>query len=96
MAIPTPQRTLRQQALTWPPSEPPSCGSETNAWLGAALTPRPPRVRWAQGLGAGLGCRNLCLLRRGRLGREGLSEAERRGKARGEAGAEARPSREPW
>ena len=40
-----PQRSPRQQALTWPPSEPPSCGSETNAWLGAVASPRPPRVR---------------------------------------------------
>lgn len=72
-AVPIPQRTLRQQALTWPPSEPPSCGSETNAWLGAALTPRPPRVRWAPGLGASLGCRNL------RLPLTAASAAGRRG-----------------
>lgn len=30
---PVPQRPPRQQALTWLPSEPPSCGSETNACL---------------------------------------------------------------
>lgn len=53
---PVPQRPSRRQALTWPPSEPPSCGSETNAWLGAAAARRPPRVRRAgpeRGLGPG-------------------------------------------
>lgn len=29
-------RRAPRQALTWLPSAPPSCGSETNAWLGAA------------------------------------------------------------
>nr|XP_031305339.1 ADP-ribosylation factor 1 isoform X2 [Camelus dromedarius] len=50
-----PQRPPRQQALTWPPSEPPSCGSETNACLRAAASPRPPRVRLGRGRGGGGG-----------------------------------------
>lgn len=53
---PITQRSPRQQALTWLPSEPPSCGSETNAWLGAAAVPRTLRVRQKlgpAGLGAG-------------------------------------------
>lgn len=52
---PVPQRPPRQQALTWPPSEPPSCGSETNACLRAASAPRPPRVRLGWGRGGGGG-----------------------------------------
>lgn len=36
-AVPAPSRRApRPQALTWPPSVQPSCGSETNAWLRAA------------------------------------------------------------
>lgn len=75
-ARPVPQRPPRQQALTWPPSEPPSCGSETNAWLGAVASPRPPRVRrragsLGQGQGPGGGRRGQARATRGPAHRSG-------------------------
>lgn len=88
---PITQRSPRQQALTWLPSEPPSCGSETNAWLGGALVPRTLRVRQRlgpAGLGSGarLGRARPCLLRLEQRGGEGRCLAWGRGERRGEAG----------
>lgn len=44
-------RRAPRQALTWLPSAPPSCGSETNAWLGAAAAEVRRGERWGRGWG---------------------------------------------
>lgn len=95
VAGPIPQRPPRQQALTWLPSEPPSCGSETNAWLGVAAAPRLPRVR--QGPGAGANCgRGLTKAARGPAYRGRSGGAGRAGAGPGAAvRAEARLGRGP-
>ncbi|KAG8509310.1 ADP-ribosylation factor 1 [Galemys pyrenaicus] len=81
-ARPFSRRAPRQQALTWPPSEPPSCGSETNAWLGAAAAPRPPGVS-----GAGGGGRRAGPRRQGPAGRRGRGGRCAPGEGGGRAGA---------
>lgn len=44
-------RRAPRQALTWLPSAPPSCGSETNAWLGAAAAEVRRGARWGRSWG---------------------------------------------
>lgn len=44
-------RRAPRQALTWLPSAPPSCGSETNAWLGAAAAEVRCGARWGRSWG---------------------------------------------